>query len=61
MEYKGDINDSDDIIHALQTVLHLNKKYLSNVQIPRMCIQIRLLYTLHRENIRLNNANKYIF
>ena len=61
MEYKGDINDSDDIIHALQTVLHLNKKYLSDVQIPRMCIQIRLLYTLHRENIRLNNANKYIF
>ena len=58
MEYKGDINDADD---ALQTVLHLNKKYLFDVQIPRMCIQIRLFYILHRENIRVNNANKYIF
>ena len=26
------------IIHALQTVLHLNKKYLSDVQLPRSFI-----------------------
>ena len=24
------------IIHTLQTVLHLNKKYLSDVQLPRI-------------------------
>ena len=31
-------------VHALQTVFNLNKKYLSDVQIPRTCIQKRLLY-----------------
>ena len=31
------------IIHALQTVLHLNKKYLFDAQILRTCIHIRLL------------------
>ena len=48
------------IINALRangTVLHLNKKYLSNVQIPRTCIQKRLLYTINREITPI----KYIF
>ena len=39
MEKKGDITDAvrpTIIIHALQTVLHLNKKYLSDVQLPRI-------------------------
>ena len=33
------------ITHALQTQLHLNKKYVSDVQITRACIQNRLLQT----------------
>ena len=40
---------------------YLNKKFLSDVQIPCTCIQNSLLYTLNREKIRLNNANKYFF
>ena len=42
---------------ALLCRRYLNKKYLSD----DTCIQNRLLYTLNREKIRLNNANKYIF
>ena len=49
------------IIHVLQTVLNLNKKYLSNVQIPLTCIQNRLLNTLNSEKIRLHKANKIHF
>ena len=49
------------IIHALQTVLHLNTKYLSDVQIPRICIQSRLLYTLKSEKSRQNNAKQTHF
>ena len=41
MEYKG-IDLARTTIHALQTVLHLNTKYLSDVQIPRTGIQNRL-------------------
>ena len=44
MEYKGEGNDPP-YHYALQTILHLNKKYVSDVQIPRTCIQNRLLYT----------------
>ena len=49
---------------CLQTILHLNKKCLSDesdVQMPRTCIQNRLLFTLNREKIRRNNANKTFF
>ena len=42
---------------ALLCRRNLNKKYLPD----DTCIQNRLLYTLNREKIRLNNANKYIF
>ena len=63
MKYKGDKKRRGPsyhmIIHALQTVLHLNKKYLSNVRILLTCTQNRLLYTLNSVQIRLNNANKY--
>ena len=48
------------IIYALQTVLPLNKKYLSDVQVPCTCFQNKLLNTLNKEKIRLNNANKNI-
>ena len=34
---------------------------MSDVQKPRTCIQNRLLNTLNRGKIRLNNANKFIF
>ena len=37
MEYKGEGNDPP-YHYALQTILHLNKEYVSGVQIPRTCI-----------------------
>ena len=49
------------IIHALRMVLHLNKKHVSDVQIPRTCIQNRLLYTLNMEKCWLNIPKQNIF
>ena len=39
------------IIHALQTLLLLNKKYLSDVQIPRTCSQKRVLTKKSSERV----------
>ena len=50
------------IIHAVQTVLQLNKKYVSGVQIWNTAyIQNRLLHTLNRDKIRLNNKQIHFF
>ena len=38
------------LVHALQTVLHL-KKYLSDVQIPRTCIQISQCMYIKQEKL----------
>ena len=60
MEYEGaGIDPARPTIYALQTVLHFNKKYLSDVQLPRTCIYNRLLYTLNSDKIRLINANTF--
>ena len=65
MEYKGEGIDPARPhhmkMHALQTVLHLNKTYLSDLLIPRTCTQNRLLYTLNSEKCRLNNAKQIQF
>ena len=42
----------------LQMVLHLNKKYLPELQIQRTCIQNRLFCTLNRGKNRLFNVKR---